>query len=217
MDFNSLCGTSAGSVASWINHNAVSTNSTGEVITIINEAQAIIYRNLRHFQMLTPTTGTFTTSQYSLPLPGDYLEDKYFMITGTAYSKLTRKPLQEILSMYCYDGSGNRVVTQPNYFSNDQANFQFDSPCDQPYPYLLYYNQQPLTLSATNTTNFLTQTYPRLFRCATMAQAAEYMKDAGMGNYDRTYWVQMTEAELEVAQKESDRQERSVDAGMMLT
>ena len=204
-------------MARWINHSAVSTNINGDVINIIQEAEAIVYRNLRHFKMLTSQTGTLTTSQSLLAQPSDYLEDKYLMITGTAYSKITRKTLQEVLASYCYDGSGNRVITQPNYYSNDQTNFLFDSPCDQPYPYLLYYYQQPLALSATNTTNFVLSTYPRLFRCATMAQAAEYMKDSGMGNYDRSYWVQMTEAELEAAQKESDRQERSVDVGMQLT
>ena len=166
--------------------------------------------------MLTSTVGTFTASQASVNLPSDYLEDKYFFITGTAYTRLTRKPLQEILSMYCYDGSGNRVITQPNYFSNDQSKFLFDSPADQIYPYQLYYYQQPAPLSTTNTTNFLLSTYPRLFRCVTMAEAAEYMKDAGMGNYDRTYWVQMAEAEIDRAQAESDRQERSLEAGMIL-
>lgn len=211
-----MCGTGQGSVARFINHPSVSTQVNGDVVNIIQETESLLYRRLRHFRMLAPTTGTFTTSQSSLSLPSDYLEDKFFMITGTAYSKLTRKTMQELLSMYCYDGSGNRVVTQPNYYTNDYNSFQFDSPSDQTYPYLLYYYQQPLALSAANTSNFLLTTYPRLFRCATMAQAAEYMKDSGMGNYDRTYWVQMTEAEIDAAQKESDRQERSVDAGMQL-
>jgi len=217
MDWVSLVGTGQGSIARFINHSAVSTNVNGDAINIIQETEAAIYRRLRHFRMLTPTTGTMTTSQVQIPLPADYLEDKTFYITGTAFSKLTRQTIQEVHTRYCYDGSGNRVITQPNFFFSDQTNFNFDSPCDQPYPYELYYYQQPLALSATNTQNFLLTTYPRLFRCMTMAMASEYMKDSGMGNYDRTYWVQMSEEEIEVAQAESDRQERSLAAGMILT
>lgn len=214
MDWTSLTAssTSAGSIANWILHTSVQAESAN----IIAEAESIIYRRLRHFKMLTPSTGTFTTSQVTLTLPSDYLEDKSFYITGTAYTKLTRKPMQEVIASYCYDGSGNRVITQPNIFFNDQSNFQFDSPADQIYPWLLYYYQQPAPLSSTNTSNFLTATYPRLMRAACMTQASEFMKDSGQGNYDRTYWVQMTQAEIEAAQQESDRSERSLEAGMIL-
>jgi hypothetical protein len=184
--------------------------------TIINEAQSDIYRRLRHWQMLTSTTGTMTVSQATMPIPSDYLQEKSFYITGTAFQKMTRKPLQEVIMNYSYDGSGNRIVTQPQIYFNDQANLQFDTPCDQPYPFLFYYYQQLAPLSTTNTTNFLTQTYPRLMRAACMISAAEYMKDAGTGNFDRTYWQQVKEAELDKAQQESDTHERSMEAGMML-
>lgn len=218
MDFLSLCGTSGGSVASWLNHAAVSTASTSEVLNIIKEAESAIYRRLRHFKMLTSTTGTMTAGNASdfVTLPSDYLEDKYFMFTGTAQSKLTRKTLQEVLNNYSYDGSGNRVQTQPSMFFNDQTNLKFESPVDAAYPWLLYYYQQPAALGTATTTNFITNTYPRLFRCATMVAASEYMKDAGMGNYDRTYWAQMTETEIEAAQKESDRSEHTLNVGMQL-
>lgn len=149
-------------------------------------------------------------------MPSDYLEDKAFYFTGTSYSKLTRKTLQEVLSNYAYDGSGNRVQTQPSYYFNDQTSLKFESPADQNYPWLLYYYQQPLALSATNTSNFLLSTYPRMMRCAFMTAGSEYMKDAGMGNYDRTYWAQMTEAEILEAQRESDRSQHTQEIGMQL-
>lgn len=149
--------------------------------------------------------------------PSDYLEDKLLYFTGTAYSKLTRKTSQELVNNYCYDGSGNRVQTQPSYYSNDQANLLFESPVDQNYPWLLWYYQQLQPLSSTNTQNFITNTYPRLMRCALMVGASEFMKDAGVGNYDRTYWEQMTVAEIDAAQRESDRQETQIEVGMILT
>lgn len=216
MDYNSLIGssTSAGSIANWALHTAV----TGVAPNIIQQAESYIYRRLRHFKMITSVTGTMTAGNASdfITLPSDYLEDKSFWLTGTAFSKLTRKTIQEVIGNYSYDGSGNRVQTQPTLYFNDQTNLKFDSPVDQNYPWLLYYYQQPTALSATNTQNFLTNTYPRLMLSACMAQASEYMKDAGQGNYDRTYWVQMTEQEIMAAQAESDRSEHTIDAGMIL-
>jgi len=211
-DFNTLCGTSAGSISDWMNSTTLAAASP----TIVNEAQADIYRGLKHWQMLTSTNGTMTTSQATMPVPADYLQEKLFYITGTAFQKMERKTPQEVVQNYCYDGSGNRVIQQPQIYFNDQSNFQFDTPPDQPYPFLMYYYQQPLTLSSTNTANFLTNTYPRLMRAACMIAASEYMKDAGQGNFDRTYWKQVKELELTKAQTESDLHERSIEAGMIL-
>lgn len=167
--------------------------------------------------MLTSTTGTMTTSQSVVPIPTDYLEDKYFTITGTAQARIKRKTMQEVVGSWSYDGTGGRVPTTPQTFYNDQTNIVLDSPCDQPYPYLLYYYQQPTALGTSNTTNFITNTYPRLFRAACMAGAAEFMKDAGVGNYDRGYWEDKAEKEIMVAQSESDRSEHTLDIGWIQT
>lgn len=211
-DFVTLTGTAAGSISDWVNSQAIVNSSP----TIVNEAQSDIYRKLRHWQMLTSTNGTMTTSQATMPVPSDYLQEKLFYITGTAFQKMVRKTPQEVVSNYGYDGSGNRIVQQPQIYFNDQSNLQFDTPPDQPYPFLMYYYQQPLTLSSTNTANFLTNTYPRLMRAACMIAAAEYMKDAGQGNFDRTYWEQVKELELDKAQQESDTHERSIEVGAIL-
>lgn len=212
MDYNSITGSAAGSLQSWVNHTAVGAESAN----IVAESESIIYRRLRHWQMLTSTTGTMTTSQATLSVPGDFLEDKIFRITGTAATDIVRKTIQEVIQAWQYDGSGNRVVSQPKIFSNDKASLLLDSPCDQAYPFLFEYYQQPTALGTANTTNFLTTTYPRLLRTTCMAQACEYMKDAGQGNFDRTYWAEMAQAELDAAQKESDMHERSAELGMIL-
>lgn len=211
-DYNTLISTNAGSISDWMNSTVLAAASP----TIVNEAQSDIYRRLRHWAMLTSTNGTMTTSQATMPVPGDYLQEKLFYITGTAFQRMVRKTPQEVVMNYQYDGSGNRIVTQPQIYFNDQANLQFDTPADQPYPFLFYYYQQPAALSSTNTANFLTNTYPRLMRAACMIAASEYMKDAGTGNFDRTYWDQIKEMELDKAQQESDLHERSIDVGMML-
>ena len=208
-----------GSIAGWLNHSSI----TGVADTIVADAEAFIYRDLRHWRMLTSTTGTFTSNAGGSPtvtdyiaIPADYLEDKVLYVTGIYYQKMERRTMEEVIAAYGYDGSGYRIPQQPMWYFNDQTNLKFDSPPDQAYPYLLYYYQQPQALSASNTTNFLTQFYPRLLRCACCALAAEYMKDAGQGNYDRSYWEQAAMLELSKAQVESDRSFRSQELGMIL-
>ena len=166
--------------------------------------------------MLTSTSGTMTASSTALAQPSDYLEDKYFTLTGTAQARITRKPMQEVIASYAYDGTGGRATAPPSRFFNDKTNLILDAMTDQAYPYTLYYYQQPAALSTATTTNFLTSTYPRLFRCALMAGASEFMKDAGMGNYDRSYWLNEAEKEIQVAQFESDRSEHTMEAGPIL-
>lgn len=195
----------AGSIAQWVNSSTIQ-NATAY---IVNEAEAWIYRRLRHWQMLTaPVTGTFVVNQDSLPLPLDMLEPFFFCITGTNFQVLTQKPPQEVVQAWNYDGFGNRVAQQPLVYYFDQGNFRFDSPADQQYPYALIYYQQPASIASVNT-NFLTTLYPRLLRCACMAAACEWMKDSGQGNYDRTYWDQLAQDEIEKAQMESDRARRA--------
>ena len=207
-----------GSIARWLNHSSIQ----GDADNIVAEAEAWIYRDLRHWRMLTQTTGTMTANPGGqptvtdyIPLPTDYLEDKVFYITGTNYQKMTRKTMEEVIASYGYDGNGYRIVQQPMIFYNDGTNINFDSPPDQAYPYLLNYYQQPASL-ATSNVNWLTQFYPRLLRCACCMGAAEFMKDVGQGNYDRTYWAQQAAMELQKAQIESDRSVRSQEIGAII-
>lgn len=201
----------AGSIAAWLSHDAI----VAAAPTIVAEAESWIYRQLRHWRMVSRTTGTMTIGNDYINMPVDYLEDKILYVTGTNYQKMTRKTAEEVVASYNYDGNGDRINQQPMIYSNDQASLLFDSPSDQSYPYLLWYYQQLQSLSTTST-NFLTQFYPRLLRCACCAAAAEFMKDAGQGTYDRTYWDQMAQAALNDAQVESDHSQRSIDIGFIL-
>lgn len=214
MDYNSLIAsnTSVGSVANWCNHTAAQAAAP----TIVQEAESIIYRRLRHWKMLTSTVGTMTTSQSTVTVPSDYLEDKIFRITGTAATNLTRKTIQEVIGRWSYDSAGARVTSQPRIYSNDNTNFQFDSPADQAYPYALWYYAQPVALGTgtATSTNFLTGTYPRLLRAVCLAQCGEFMKESSQ--YNAGYWAQMAEAELDAAQKESDMHERSADLDVII-
>lgn len=215
MDYATLLGQTnvPGSIANWVNHQA----AQGAAPVIVEEAQSFIYRRLRHWKMKKTVTGNLSTSNQFLTLPTDYLEDKLFITPGVYYRRYFRKTEEEVFACFAFDGNGVPVPQQPSIFYSDQTNFNFDTIPDQNYPYTLMYFQQPAPLGGNNLTNFLTLLYPRLVRCACMAGAAEFMKDMGQGNYDRTYWTAEAEKEILVAQIESDRQVRSQETGMMLS
>jgi hypothetical protein len=211
MDYNTLigAGTTAGSLANWANSTAV----TGAAPTILEEAQGWVYSRLRHWQMITSTSGTATASTTALTLPTNFLEDKKLRITGTAAMTLTRKPLQNVIDAQTYDSTGARVANAPSYYANDGSNLQFDTMTDQAYPFTLWFYGRPALLgtASASSTNFLTGKYPRLLRCAAMIGVCEFMKDNGAGAYDKSYWETEAEKELSNAQRESDMHQRSAE------
>lgn len=203
MDYTTLiaASTTAGSIANWVNYAPIQNVATD----ILSDGENMIYRRLRHWRMKARATGILSTVNDYIALPSLFLEEYYFVITGTHKATLTRKTDQEVVNAYDYDASGNRVSDTPTIYYNDGTNFYFDTIPDSAYPYLLLFHQQPTALGASNATNWLTTYYPRLLRCACMLSAAEYLKDAGQGAFDRTYWDAEFEKELGVAQMESDR------------
>jgi len=221
ISYTTLIGakTVAGSIAGWLNHDSV----VAQAPTILMNAEAAIYRRLRHWRMLKKATASMTANNPGgasptdyIAIPSDYLEDKVIYLAGTNACKLTRKTMEEVISSYDYDGSGFRIPSRPVIYFNDATNILFDSPPDSAYPYLMYYYAQPAALDGSNLTNFITIFYPRLLQCTCCLMAAEFMKDVGVGNYDRTYWAQQAQAELDIANVESDRSTRSQELGMII-
>lgn len=210
--WNQLTGPkgTTGSVADWMN------NSTIQPITdaLIQEATAWIYSRLRHWRMKTPPiSGALTLNSDNIAVPIDMIEPAVFRVVGNYARNMVQKPEESVLAAWQYDGSGNRVPQQPRIYYFNQSYLAFDSPSDRAYPYILTYFQIPAALSNSNPTNFLTNFYPALLRCAIMSSAAEWAKDSGVGNYDRTYWEERTLNELAAAQADSDRAARAVVVG----
>jgi len=185
--------------------------------SIIQEAESWIYRRLRHWKMIpVPATGNIASGNDFLTLPTDFLEPRRLFITGTNFAELRMTTDREVIQNWTYDGSGARVQQQPMIYYFDQAAFRFDSVADQAYPYALVYYQQPAALGASNATNFLTSTYPRLMRCALMAAACEWLKDMGQGQINRTYWDELAMIELQAAQIEGDRAIHAIEFGAII-
>lgn len=214
MDYTMLTSNrgTPGAIATWINSSTI-VNDTPEIVL---EAESWIYRRLRHWKMLTPPVpGALTIGVDFIVSPADLLEPFLLWTTQNYFQFMPMKPVQEVIANWSYNGNGSRTQQQPMMYYQDQIALRFDSPPDQAYAYALIYFQQPASLATTNT-NFLTATYPRLMRCACMAAASEWMKDSGQGNFDRTYWDQLAQDEVEKAQAESDRAKRAVVAGAVL-
>lgn len=216
MDWDMLVGTTTtvGAVARWINSSQV----VGDVPEIIVEAESWIYRRLRHWKMLTdPIDGTMTIGQDYVTSPTDLLEPFLLWTTGQYFQIMPMKPPQEVITNWQYSGtSTNRVNQQPMIYYQAETTLRFDSPPNLAYDYNLIYFKQPAALSHSNPTNFLTDTYPRLMRCALMAAGCEFIKDNGQGQFDRTYWDGLAQDEIDKAQEESDRAKRATVAGMIL-
>lgn len=218
MNYTSLvAGTgSAGSIANWV----LSSHAQAAAPTIVEEAESFIYRRLRHWRMIAETTGTMTAGNTKdfIDISGisNYLEDKTLrfvgLVSGTVYNhRVRRKTMEEVKAAYGYDGTGGRVQQLPSVFYNNGTQIKFDSPVDLAYPWELAFYQQPAALGTATTTNWVTGYYPRMMRAACMIGACEYMKDAGQGNFDRTYWINEAEKEIALAQAESDLQSRSME------
>lgn len=214
MDYAQLTGPKGtpGAISTWTNNSRIQQ----DVAEIVLEAESWIYRRLRHWRMMSaPLTGALVSGSDNLALPGDGLEPIMLVLTGTTQAEIVQKTPQDVIGAWAFDGTGARVQQQPQYYYFDQSAFRFDSPADQAYPYALLYFQQPAPL-ATTVSNFLTETYPRLLRCAVMAAACEWLKDFGQGDAGREYYDVRAMAEIDKAQEESDRARGRVVASAVI-
>jgi hypothetical protein len=217
VNYTQLCGAKgvAGSVATWMNNSTI----VADVPEMVLEAESWIYRRLRHYLMLTtPVSGTLVSGQDFITSPSDMLEPYMFWLTQQYQQILPQRTIQDVIASWDWTASGTtytRVQQTPTMFYFDQSTIRFDSVCDQAYTYNIIYFQQPVPL-ATSGSNFLTNTYPRLMRCAVMAAACEWTKESGAGQIDRNYWDQLAQIEVEQAQLESDRSKRGTEAGAII-
>ena len=212
MDYTTLTSakTVPGSIANWMNDSTI----VAQTPTIVTESQDWIYRKLRHWRMIPPPiTGSMSTSALTQAIPSDMLEPDFFLITGIYRRILYQKTFEEVMAAWAYDGNGVLIPQQPAIYAFDSTNFSFDSVPDKAYPYALRYFQQPAPLSSGNNTNFLTNFCARLFRTVLTMMACEWTKEVAQGQFDRTYWEQQAEAELQRVQIESDRSKRAVTGG----
>lgn len=107
-------------------------------------------------------------------VPADYIELDYMeVITANGPVRLERKPAEWLYKYY----GANSSQGVPNYVARDGNVFVFAPTPDSGYALGGQYFAQPAYLSATNTSNFLTTTYPALLLAACLAEATAFVRD----------------------------------------
>jgi hypothetical protein len=206
--------TTAGSIANYINTSRITSGADGVAAMLLADSESWIYRRLRHWRMLTPPLAVTLTQGVDTLTIADitgFLEPMdFFYLIGGAPTWMVQKTPSQVYQAWGYNGDGTRVEQPPMIYAFNSTYLQFDAGPDQNYSGYLTYYKQPEALSASNPTNFLTETYPRLVRLACMASACEWAKDNGQGAYDRTYYDVLADQEIQKAQMESDRARRGV-------
>ena len=194
--------TTAGSIARWANSDAIDAD------TILTEAQALIYRELRVRQMIaTPATGTMSVGVETLTLPTDFLDPIWFGYTGATYAdKIDLKTVDEVENDRAYAADDTLQTGKPTIYYVRDGYAQFSRQIDIAYPYRLVYYKRPAALGSLNTTNFLTETMPRLLRAACLAAASEFLKKAD----DKAWWTERMAEEIARENQAGDRY-RGVD------
>lgn len=209
----------SGAIARFLNKSTLTSGPGGDADLILSEATSWIFARLRHWQMLTaPALAVMATGAGSdqIALPTGMLEPDQIWIAGVPAGSssffqqiLTQTLPQRLYQLWNFNGSGTRVPQTPIAYSFNESFIQLDSPPDLPYPYYTTYYKQPDDLSNSNQTNFLTAHYQRLLRVTTMMIGAEWAKESNQGQYDRTYWLQQAEDEIQNVQAQSDRARRA--------
>lgn len=177
MNFNDLIGpkSRAGSLQNFVRYKPV------PAAVVLEDAQALIFSQLRVREMRASTTLTLALNASSIALPTGYL-DPISMQDREGWNVIPDGYVSEdqLLRMRTYDVTwttlDSGVPTKVAVF--DEA-FQFDCRSDSTVSRkldLVFFKRLAL-LSAVAPTNFLTTRYPHLLRVAIQAGAAKFMKD----------------------------------------
>ena len=177
---------------------------------IIQDAEAMCYRELEPLAMQKQQTSTLVIGQASLTGPSDWLIGQELWITvGTVKQRVVQRDASFMVD-YAPDSSvAARGV--PKYWC--EINFQQLAVAPAPdaaYPVLFYYTAQQVALSASNSTTYLTQWLPDLFFAAAMVCATGYMKNFGAQADDPKMalsWRGMYEAALSSAKNNEGRRD----------
>lgn len=150
-----------------------------------------IYRDLRTRDMEKTASATITGSSFAVPT--DYMEMRSLYVTDSAGNylyELERATPFWIRSTYQQQSGQGR----PGFYAREAGNFIVGPYPDASYPVtLLYYARLP-SLSASNTTNWLTSNNPDLIFAAAMLEAATYQQDDQAVGYWESRYQQIAQA-----------------------
>lgn len=150
------------------------------VTTFIAQGESRIYRNARVMDMEVIATETITNGSFSLP--SDYLEMRNLYVTdstGAYLYELQRKSPAWLRGTYGIQSSQDT----PQYYAREAQNIVVGPYPDASYPVSMLYYSRPVSLSNTNTTNWLTTKNPDFIFAAAMVELAIYTQDQAALQY----------------------------------
>lgn len=165
-----------GSIQYWINYSRIDSES------ILEEAQAWIYRKLRTRDLLAIADIEFTTGLSVLDFPEGYLDPIQLGIPGWM-NRLRLKDAEWLRSHLGFDQNGGLPEGLPTYWADIDKKINLNTKMDQTYAGKMAYFRRPANLSSGTPTNFLTDKYPTLLRRTCLLYAAEARKEYDL--YDR--------------------------------
>ncbi len=132
-------------------------------------------RELRILDMITPQTGTLSTSVATLALPTRYADKLMFRVNSPLYE------LQWVVpSLIKQHAVALTDTGQPRFYTVTDT-FEFERIADQAYSYTLKY-YKGYGLSADADTNYLLTQYPQAYLYAALSHAAIYIGDMDMAS-----------------------------------
>ena len=182
------------------------TDLSAQILTFINQGEARIYRDLRVEAMIETISATVSTN--AVPVPADYLEMRDFWVSvNGGLQAMERVSSFWLHSQFPLQSSAG----SPYYYAREGSNFILAPYPDGGYTVGGQYYGRLLSLSNTNTTNWLTANNSDLIFAAAMLEAGTYVMDPQAV----PYWESRYE-QIMTAVQTADRNERHSGSARVL-
>jgi len=159
------------SVAYWVNSTLL------PVTSILTDAQAFIYSQLRIREMRGSAGIAVAPGEYQQSLPGDFLDPIFLK---DRYGNTVRQFEESaLIRSRAFDSAGDvqpGLISRYSIFDN-QLQFDCKSSETTTVYFQLFYYRLPAALGPSNQTNFLTTRYPHLLRQTLIAMAYAFLKN----------------------------------------
>lgn len=150
--------------------NPFTTTLSSQYVSVAHTAHEQTQGSIAEFTGATAVGGLTLSGSY--PVTSITSANAYVVDAGSAASSAATGGGASVTYVYETLEKG-----WPSSWAVFNEKIQFDQPFDEADRLQLMYYKSPTLLSASNTTNFLTNRWPRVLRKATQAIAADFMKD----------------------------------------
>lgn len=173
MTYSILTGafTTDGSIKRFMNNPRI------DVDSVLDDAQSEVYARLRVREMRTEATLTTAQGDLYVALPSGFLDP--ISVKDRYQVDIRPDDMDALLGFRAKDADGNWIQAEPNRYAIWDERVQFDCAMNAALSFTMLYFKQPVALSGSNETNFLTTRYPHVLRAAIRKHAAIWlMEDA---------------------------------------